>query len=134
MIETGTIREIKENLVIVAPVRTTACAGCSNQECRADSGFIIAENPRALSLKTGQTVEVSTPAVSILGQALVSLLPPALGFVAGYVFLRLLFPHTGEGAAAALGVVFLFAAAFIVYSIRRRRPGRTSYSVTRIIT
>ena len=133
MTEKGKIRELKENTVIVAPELSAACFGCMNQECKASGGFITAENPKALPLHLGQTVEVKAPSASLFAQALVALLPPAFGFLAGFFLTRLLFPNSGDGAAVGIGFVFLFAFAFVVYKLRKKHPPSGAYTVTRII-
>ena len=133
MTETGRIREIKGNIVIVAPDMGAACFGCMNQECQNRSGLITAENPEGLSLREGQTVEVCAAGASLLSQALTALLPPFLGFLLGYKLTRLLFPQAPDGAPAGLGLVFLFAAAFAVYLVKKKRPASPGYKVTRII-
>ena len=133
MTETGTIREIRENLVIVAPEKSAACFGCINHECKTAGGFITAENPEALPLKNGQTVEVKAPGINILTQALAALLPPIMGFIAGYTITRLLFQKAGESAAAFFGAIFLFITAFVVYWIRKKYPANRAYKVTRIL-
>jgi positive regulator of sigma E activity len=132
MTETGKIREINGKTVYVKPDSLAACFGCMKEECRG-CGNITAENPLSLSLRAGQTVEVSAPAASVFRQALAALVPPALGFVGGFFVTRLLFPSASEGACAAVGVVFLFVAAFIVYAVRKRKPLDKVYTVTRII-
>jgi sigma-E factor negative regulatory protein RseC len=132
--ERGRIRDIKGKTVTVAPDRSAACFGCVNTECKRGGGFITAGNPFALLLEPGQTVEVkSPPGISLLAEALTAFLPPTLGFTAGFVLSRLLFPKTGEGAAAFTGLAFLFGAAFAVYRLKRKKPARGEYTVTRII-
>jgi len=133
MTETGKVREVRENLVIVAPERSGECFGCMNQECKSGAGFITVENPAGLPLKTGQTVEIGLVGRSLLGQALTALLPPLFGFLLGFNFVRLLFPQAADGASAGMGVVFLFAAAFVVYFVRKKHPAGKGYKVTRII-
>jgi len=137
MTETGKIREIYGKTVIIKPDSLDACFGCMKEECRScgssNTGGIIAENPLSLSLKAGQTVEVSAPAASVFRQALAALVPPALGFAGGFFLTRLFLPKAGEGACAAAGVIFLFAVAFIVYAVRKRKPLDKAYTVTRII-
>ena len=133
MTETGIIREIQGNLLIIGPDRGIACFGCLNMECKADGGFITAENPEAFPLETGQMVELSAPGISLLGQALASLLPPVLGFIAGYAIARLLFPGAGEGAFAGAGVILLFACAFIVFRVRAKFPAKRIYTVLRVL-
>jgi len=132
MTETGKICEINGKTVLIKPDSLAACFGCMKEECRA-CGSISAENPLSLSLKAGQTVEVSAPAASVFCQALAALVPPALGFAAGFFLTRLFLPSAGEGACAAVGVIFLFAVAFIVYAARKRNPPGKVYTVTKIL-
>ena len=144
MTETGIVREVKEKTVIVAPDRSAACFGCMNvgmnagsihAGCRSGAGFITAENPGGLSLRTGQTVEVVSSSASLLSQALIALLPPILGFLLGFNLSRLVFPFptAPDGASAGMGLLFLFAAAFVVYFVRKKHPAAQGYKVTRII-
>ena len=135
MTETGKVREVKENLVVVLPDRSAACFGCMNTECKNGAGFITAENPAGLPLKTGQIVEVVTRGSSLLGQAAIALLPPILGFLLGFNLSGVIFPFptAPDGASAGMGVVFLFAAAFVVYLVRKKRPAGKGYKVTRIV-
>ena len=132
MTETGTVREIRGNTFIVVPDMGGACFGCMNQECGAP-GIITVENSKALPLNIGQIVEIKASSASLLRQALAALLPPAFGFAAGYVLAGLVFPQAGEGASAGLGAVFLFAAAFIVYKVRKLKPPERVFTVTRVI-
>jgi len=132
MTETGKVREINGKTVIIQPDSLASCFGCMKEECKA-CGSISAENSLSLSLRAGQTVEVNAPAASVFRQALAALVPPALGFAAGFFLTRLFYPSAGEGAAASMGVIFLFAAAFIVYAVRKRKPPDKAYTVTRIL-
>ena len=136
MTETGRVREVREKTVIVAPDRGAECFGCMASDCRNGAGLITAENPEGLPLETGQTVEVVTVNASLLSQALVALLPPILGFVLGFNLSRLVFPFptAPDGASAGMGVIFLFAAAFVVYLIRKKHPANQAYKITKIIT
>ena len=131
--EKGKVLELKGNHANVLPDKSAACFGCMNIECKA-GGLITAYNSLALPLETGQTVELeSPPGSSLFRQAVTAFLPPALGFVAGFALTRLLFPMAGEAAAASMGVVFLFVAAFVVYWIRKKYPVKCEYTVSRII-
>ena len=132
MRETGRIKEIKENIVIVKADKNAACFGCMNAECKSGSGFIKAENKKALPLEPGQIVELNAPGAGIARQALAAFMPPALGFILGYFVIRLLFPKAGEGAAAFAGVIFLFAAGFVVYLVRKKHPAKVEYTVTKV--
>jgi len=131
--ETGTIREISGNRVIIVPEKGTACFGCMNAECKTNKGIITAENPKALALEKGQIVEINAPGISILGQVLMAFIPPSLGFAAGYFGACLLFPKAGEGVYAITGVVFLFIAAFLLYFVRKRRAAKETFTVINIV-
>jgi len=122
MTETGIIRDIKENSIIVAHDAGSACFGCMNHECRNKKLFFAADNPKDLPLKIGQTVEVKASTVLAPGQAIMAFLIPILGFISGFILCRFLFPEAGEGAFAFTGVIFLFAASFVVFRIRKKRP------------
>jgi len=136
MTKTGKVREINGKTVSIKldtgkPDLGGICFGCIKEECGPCG--IIAENPLSLSLKTGQTVEVSAPGTSIFRQAMAALIPPALGFTAGFFLTRLFLPKASEAACAFAGVIFLFAAAFIVYAVSKRKPLDKAFTVTRII-
>ena len=124
MTEKGKIREIRDNIVIVAPDRSDSCFGCMKLECKANGGILRAENPKGLALEPGQTVELKTPDTSFLGQSIAALLPPVIGFIIGFFLTRIFFPETGEGAAAFTGVILLFATAFLVYRLRKKFPAK----------
>ena len=134
MTEKGKVREVRDNIVIVVTDSSSACFGCMSQECRSTSEFISAENPLALPLEPGQMVEIKPPDTPFLGQTLTALLPPILSFIAGFILIRVLSPGAGEGAAAGMGLILLFAASFIVYRIRRKKPAQNAtFMVSRII-
>ena len=133
MTEKGRIREIKENNVTVVLETGAACFGCMNQECKSGGGTITAENPDDLPLSPGQTVEVRAPGISILGQALAALMPPIIGFFASFFIARFLYPNARDGVYGGIGIIFLFATAFLVYHIRKKFPPKKAYTVTRII-
>ncbi|MDR2748136.1 MAG: hypothetical protein LBB77_11910 [Treponema sp.] len=54
------------------------------------------------------------------------LLPPALGFAAGFALTGLFFPRSGEGSRAAAGLILMFLSAFGVYLFRRCSPAESS--------
>ena len=133
MTDRGRVREIQGNSITIAPEKGAACFGCMNQECKSGGGLIAAENPENLDIKTGQLVEAEAPGFNFIVQALTAFLPPILGFIAGYALTRLLLPRAGEGAAAAGGIVLLFAASFVVLWIRRKKPAPRVFKVTKIV-
>jgi sigma-E factor negative regulatory protein RseC len=133
MIERGRIREIRGNTLAITRENSAACFGCMDRKCKAKELSYDAENSAGLALRPGQLVETET-AASALKQGLGALLPPLLGFIAGYVITGLVFPPASEPSQAAGGVLFLFAAAFAVYFIRRRFPPKTIRRVIRIVS
>jgi hypothetical protein len=54
-----------------------------------------------------------------LSQAAAAILPPALGFAAGFGFTGRFFPLSGEGLRAAVGTASMFLLALGVYLFRR---------------
>jgi sigma-E factor negative regulatory protein RseC len=132
MTETGKITEIRGTALTLARESDIDCFGCLDRECKARSFSFTAENTGGLSLRPGQLVETET-AASPLKQGLAALLPPALGFVAGYGAAGLAFPAAGEPLRAAAGVLLLFAAAGALFLIRRRRPPKIFRRVVRVV-
>jgi sigma-E factor negative regulatory protein RseC len=131
MIERGKIREIRGNSLIIDRESDIACFGCMDRECKARAFSYSAENTAGLPLKPGQLVETET-AASPLKQGLGALLPPLLGFVAGYALPGLAIPAPGEPLRAATGALLLFAVAGILYLVRRRHPPRIIRRVVRV--
>jgi sigma-E factor negative regulatory protein RseC len=132
MTETGKIREIRGSTVYIARESDAACMACADRECKARSFSYSAENTPGLPLKPGQLVETKT-AGSTLRQSLAALLPPPLGFVAGYLATALAFPGSGEPPRAAGGALLFFFAAAVFYRIRRRYPPRIVREVVRVV-
>jgi sigma-E factor negative regulatory protein RseC len=133
MIERGRIREIRGNTLTITRENSAACFGCMDRKCKAKELSYDAENSAGLTLRPGQLVETET-AASAFRQGMAVLLPPPLGFIAGYGITGLAFPSVSEPSRTAGGVLLLFAAAFAVYFIRRRFPPKTIRRVTRIVS
>ena len=131
--EKGIVREIDGSRITIAPDRSAACFGCMNHECKTGNGLLTAENKFGLPIENGQIVEVETEAAALLPQAITALLPPVLGFLTGFILTRLLLPGAGEAVAAFIGLALLFGAARAVYKAKGKKPGETSYTITRII-
>jgi sigma-E factor negative regulatory protein RseC len=132
MTETGKIKEIRGATVTIARESDIACIGCMDKDCKAKSFSYSAENTPDLPLRPGQLVETKTIA-STFKQSLAALLPPPLGFIAGYAATALVFPGSGEPPRAAGGVLLFFAFAVVFYLIRRRYPPRIAREVVRVI-
>jgi sigma-E factor negative regulatory protein RseC len=120
------VTEVSADTVVIALKETGACFGCTNQECRSNRRVLTVANPRRIPLKAGQEVQAEISASSSLMQALAVLLPPALGFIAGYIGTGLLFSPARESAQAAGGAAGLFLTALAVYFIRKRLPPKHS--------
>jgi len=89
-----------------------ACFGCMKKECKAH-----------------EKITAKDPLSSVLRQALAALVPPALGFAAGFFLIRRFFPEASEGACAAAGVVLLFVSAFVVYAVRKRKSPDKGHTI-----
>ncbi|MDR0623544.1 MAG: SoxR reducing system RseC family protein [Treponema sp.] len=128
----GRVHAVTGGKVLIAPVENAACFGCM-KDCHKRGVLAAAENRDTLSLKPGQMVETGYSPQDLLLQGLSTLLPPALGFIAGYVLVHALFPASGEGARAAGGAFLLFAAGAVTFLIRRRYPAKEMNRITRVI-
>ncbi|MDR0558238.1 MAG: SoxR reducing system RseC family protein [Treponema sp.] len=135
----GRIYSIKGTTVFLA-VERTACFGCTAQECareRRERGqnprLIAAENRTGQNLSPGRIVETETAKRSLVKQALLSLLPPFGGFVAGFALAGVLSPVSGDGARGAAGVAGLFLAGFAVYALRKRFPDKSRPHIVKVI-
>jgi len=133
VIKKGLVAEIRGNLIIIKTDVSAACFGCMNSECKKNGPSVCAENPKSLPLALGQMVEAEAGGRDLALEAFFALLPPILGFIAGFFLIRLSFPAAGEGEAAGAGVVMLFASAFAFYRARKKSPARGRFMVTRII-
>jgi sigma-E factor negative regulatory protein RseC len=139
MAETGRIQEISGDRVTISLERTAACSGCAYQEmpgpacgfsgtgskrsCRSNQGLLTALNRKNLPLSPGQWVAVEFSSPSVLIQILTALLPPVLGFIAGYALGGFFSPSGGNQALqAAAGAAGLFISAGAVYFIRQYLP------------
>jgi sigma-E factor negative regulatory protein RseC len=100
------------------------CFGCMNMQCKKERGFFTSENCLPLILHPEDSVEINLSRKTLAVQGLSALLPPVLGFIAGYVLAVYIFPAPGEAARAAFGAVLMIAAASAVYVYRRRFPAK----------
>jgi positive regulator of sigma E activity len=128
----GRVHAVSGGKVLIAPAENAACFGCL-KDCHKRGVLVTAENRGALVLGPGQMVETENSPRSLLLQALSALLPPALGFTAGYALIRAAFPAAGEGARAAGGALLLFATAAAALLFRRRYPAKETTLIKRII-
>jgi sigma-E factor negative regulatory protein RseC len=127
---TGRVQAVSGKTVIIGADESAACFGCMNRECRARGRFYTAENPRALPLAPGQLVETGNSRRALLFQALAVLLPPVLGFAAGFAAADAL--TANEALSIRGGFMGLLFTALAVYLFRRYFPPKTVPEVFRI--
>ncbi|GHV60210.1 hypothetical protein AGMMS49587_00850 [Spirochaetia bacterium] len=130
---TGRVRSVSGKMVIIEPDKPAGCFGCMHQECAQGFAPITAENSNNLDLVPGRLVETGAGPRTLLSQGAAALIPPLLGFIAGFFFAGALFPQSAEGLRAACGVLLLFAAALGFYSFRRRFPQKNIPRILRVI-
>jgi sigma-E factor negative regulatory protein RseC len=117
-----------------------------NNECKTRQGgnlppgatgevplWITAANPLGLPLKPGQRVETETALSSTAIQAISTLLPPILGFIAGFFLTALAFPGSGDSARSAGGAFFMFLFSLAFYFYRRKHPAASLPKVVKIL-
>jgi sigma-E factor negative regulatory protein RseC len=116
------VREIKDDLVTLELGGDEVCYGCTKRDCRKKTGLVQAENRSGLPLSPGQIVTAVFPLRSALLQSLEAILPPVLGFFAGYLIPAA--GGAGDGWRIGGGLAGFFAAALfpLVRGIFRRRP------------
>ncbi|MDR2808662.1 MAG: SoxR reducing system RseC family protein [Spirochaetaceae bacterium] len=120
----GNVQNIKGKIVTIRCRESDLCFGCLNHRCKEQSRLIAAKNSKALPLVLGQIVEVKAASSVLAKQIAAALVPPVLGFIAGFTVFGLFFPEAGEAPQVFCGLAGLFAAAFIVYRIRRHFPAQ----------
>jgi positive regulator of sigma E activity len=126
----GKIYSMEGSSVFIAGERTD-CFGCV--KCHGKPKLIAVENRMGLDLSLGQIVETAITKKSLLKQIFSALLPPFLGFTAGFLLIRHIFPTPEDAAQAAAGAAGLFAAGFITYLVRKRLPVKDLPTVVRIL-
>jgi sigma-E factor negative regulatory protein RseC len=92
-----------------------ACFGCMNSKCKARQGSKTETTPSSMAI-----------------QAISALLPPILGFIAGFFLTALAFPGSGDPARSAGGALLMILSALAVYLYRRKNPVNTSPKVVQI--
>ena len=138
MIERGKVCEVSGTTVTVDKQTMEFSFGCKCHGLHPVSRSLRAENKEGFPLSPGQLVEVETPTGRLVTQGLFTLLPPVLGFLGGYLLVPRLFPAIPprislDAPSAMGGVVGLFAAAFLVFFIRKLLPAKTAAKIIRIL-
>jgi LPXTG-motif cell wall-anchored protein len=94
------------------------CFGCMNTAC--------AKHVRKVSPETNSSAECnsapenSSPA-ALAKEGLITTLPLALGFIAGFFITKLIFPQTGDAAWAAGGAAGIFLSGLAALLIRKHK-------------
>jgi positive regulator of sigma E activity len=128
----GRVHAVRGKEVLIVPEENAACFGCM-KDCHKHKVLVAVENRDTLPLEPGQMVETEHSPYGLLCQGLITLLPLVLGFLAGFLFIRFFFPAAGEGAMAAGGAFFLFAAGAAVLLIHRRYPAKEINRIKQVI-
>ncbi|MDR0642981.1 MAG: hypothetical protein LBG07_11040 [Treponema sp.] len=105
------------------PNEVPSCLGCFRLRSQGTPCPLAGQN------KTGEDAHSwgqAVPRKVLLLQGTAVLLPPVLGFAAGFTLTDLLFPLSGEALRAAAGAALMFLFAFGVYLFRRRSPSESS--------
>ena len=111
---TGSIYSIKGNIVTIK-CNDDVCSSCLSLSCKGKDRFVTVENTKAMPLSIGQVVEVKANHSLLAKQIIVAFVPPLLGFIVGFMTIRLFFSQASEALQVVCGLAGLFAAAFIVY-------------------
>jgi len=132
---TGTIVAISNDVVTFSQgIGSEVCFGCMEQECKGHVRHFIAKNSLGLSLNVGQVVEVEVPKTMLISQGLQVLLPPIIGFFAGFILTGIIFINSGEPARAMGGVVMFLFTGYVIYLVRKKIPQNTIPQVTKVFT
>jgi hypothetical protein len=136
MINSGRVVKVRGKEADIQPFSRPEpglCFGCMAEECKKRPHLITALNAPGLPLTIGQPVEIETADAPLGAQLVQALLPPPLGFTAGFFLTRLFFPSSGEAAAAFAGMVSMILACALFYLYRRAKPAKTQARITRLL-
>jgi len=123
MQEMGRIIAVNGSVADVVPVDIDMCIGCSNSDCKDNGSVFQVDRAGHFDLGVGALVRVRAGTVSQLAQGLFAIGLPIMGMIAGYAFLYVGWPETGEGVRVLAGLAF-FAVATVAVIMRRitRKP------------
>ena len=110
-----------------------ACFGCVKGDCGKRPAPLVAECPGGPVPAPGRLVETCVSPGALAWETLYSILLPAAVFIAGGFLAGRIFPHAGEAARTAAGVLFLFSGGLVLYLFRRRFPPKTAPRILRVI-
>ena len=133
MKEIGRIQKISGDTVIIQGGELSACAGCSNSECKGNGSIFTAKNSLKLPLQIGQMVEIENKASTSFIQAIEVFLPPVAFFIIGYILTGRIAPSSSDDVRVGIGVASLFLGFIIMYWVKKLLPAKGAPQITRII-
>ena len=129
MIETGTITQIHDDIVVVA-CRTEACESCSGAFCKTEGRTFEAINGRDIKLQIGDQVEVYLPPGKTVVAGFMVLIVPLIFFGIGYTLAGRFSPN--EGMKALIGIISLALGFWLNFSIGKKRKRATLPEVVEV--
>lgn len=134
MKEQGTTTRIDGSVVTLRIDLEANCAGCMNKEgCGLAGSLMKARDPSGLVSAPGQRVEVEiSPGTQAAGAFWLLGLPLVL-FGGGYAAGSVLFPSSGEGPAALLGIGGFALGILAAFLLKRGTRTASLPAVTRVL-
>lgn len=134
MKEQGTATKIDGSVVTVRIDLEANCAGCMNKEgCGLAGSLMKARDPSGLVREPGQKVEVEISSGAQAAGAFWLLGLPLVLFGGGYALGSALFPGSGEGPAALLGIGGFALGLLAAFLLKRGNQTASLPVVTRIL-
>ncbi len=128
MIDTGTVREIRDGIVVVGCKRSGGCKSCSSTLCAGEETEFEALNPNDFALEPGDTVEIELSPGKTIAATFYVLILPLILFIAAFAMISALAPEIGEAVKTLVGIAGL-CAGFAVSYFRGKRPGSVQMPV-----
>ncbi|MBI9103923.1 MAG: SoxR reducing system RseC family protein [Spirochaetales bacterium] len=117
MIETGTIKSIQNDMVIIGCGDAAACSSCGGSAfCSVKERTIEAINRKALDLAEGDTVNVFIPPGQAVFAAFMVMILPLILFMVFFMASGKVIPDLAEGIKVLFGLIGLaggFLSAFL---------------------
>lgn len=85
MRDTARVLQIHNDEVLILPLLSDTCIGCSGNGCPKLGRPFVVSNKKKLSLEVGSVVKIASSSASVTLQALIALVFPVAAAVLGYV-------------------------------------------------